>query len=52
MHRVTIYFKDIFMLDAMKSTKPGSLLKTTLNEFFQTRDFFSAQNNVADYLKI
>lgn len=31
MHRNAIYFKDIFMLDVMESTKPGSPLKTTLN---------------------
>lgn len=31
MHRDAIYFKDIFMLDVMENTKPGSSLKTTLN---------------------
>lgn len=52
MHSNTIYFQDIFMLDLMESTRPGSPLKTALNQFFQTDIFFSAQNNLADYLKI
>lgn len=52
MHSNTIYFKDIIILDLMRSTKPGSPLKRTLNEFFQTDIFFSTQNNLADYLTI
>lgn len=52
MHSNTIYFKDIIILDLMRSTKPSSPLKRTLNEFFQTDIFFSTQNNLADYLTI
>lgn len=52
MHSNAIYFKDIFMLDLMESTKPDSPLKRMLNEFFQTNIFFSTQNNLADHFKI